>query len=654
MGFLNAMLLFGAAAFVVPLGIHLLNRSRFHSVDWAAMHLLDAHDLQTARQFEWRSLLLLLLRCLIPVVLAVCMARPLLQTAVVGGAGGRSTTVLLLDTSFSMQGEADASDAAASGWAEAQATGGRMVDGLAGQAELAVVAIGGQATPAGETAHRDPRPARGAIARLTATAASLDVAGGLRLAAETLTASREPHRQLVLISDFQRSDWAGSVEAAVATLRRGWEGLATPPELHLIPVSVPRQPNVSVGFDAAATEVTLLGEPVDLRITLANHADRPWSDVPLQLFVDGRLLVTRKVDLPARGRSQLVLTVEFEEAGMHEARVEIEDPTGWITADNADSLQLHTLPERRVLMIEPDPKPSLLDCETGYLQLALESSASEGGAGRAAVVRRASADELREAMVAQSDVIVLANVPQLPDAAVGWLATWVAAGGRLCCFAGKAVDADWYERALGPASPHPLLPWRYGGVATAEDGGATIQNGPFADPLLAFFDDPRNGQLENVRLESWRLLEPWSASQDADVLLKTVQGQPLLVAGSFGEGRVLQWALAADESSGSLPLEPVFVPLMQRLLLLDLSTAAARRPEDRQRESSLDPLTAAEQSSLAQRLGATLHRSAEAFLTHDRNRRGGQEIWRWLLAIVVALLFAEMLLAGRLTQRGGR
>lgn len=104
MGFLNAMLLFGTAAFAVPLGIHLLNRSRFYSVDWAAMHLLDVSDLQNARRIEWRSLLLLLLRCMIPIVLAVCMARPIVQTAAVGGASGRSTTVLLLDDSYSMQG----------------------------------------------------------------------------------------------------------------------------------------------------------------------------------------------------------------------------------------------------------------------------------------------------------------------------------------------------------------------------------------------------------------------------------------------------------------------------------------------------------------------------------------------------------------------
>ncbi len=159
MGFLNAMLLFGAAACVVPLGIHLLNRSRFYSVDWAAMHLLDVSDLQNARRIEWRSLLLLALRCLIPVVLAVCMARPLIQTAVVGGASGRSTTVVLLDTSFSLQGVAVDGGVLASGWDTATAAADAIIGELVGQAELAVLAIGDEARGVGPATRGDPRPA---------------------------------------------------------------------------------------------------------------------------------------------------------------------------------------------------------------------------------------------------------------------------------------------------------------------------------------------------------------------------------------------------------------------------------------------------------------------------------------------------------------
>lgn len=675
MGFLNVMLLFGAAAFTVPLGIHLLNRSRFHSVAWGAMHLLDISDQQNARRIEWQSLLLLLVRCLIPVTLAVCMARPLLQTAVVGSVSGRSTTLLLLDDSFSMQGRDAGSSEPGSGWDAAAAAATRIVDELASSAELGIVAMGGEARRVGDVTRRDSRPARGAISRMQPSEASLDVVGARQLAGEILGDSRQPHRQVVLLSDFQRADWTSGAAAALQALRQ--QGLAADrePELHLIPVSVEPRANVSVTFDAATDEVTLLGEPVDLQITVVNHGEQPVADLPLRLAIDSRGLVSRRIDLPASGSSQLLFTIDIDAPGDHVASVEIDDPAAAITADDRDELAMQTLPARRVLMIEQEARPTLLENDTGFLQLALESTASEEGEGQAARVRRVSVAEVREAMVAESDVIVLGNLPRLPDEVVGWLTDRVADGGLLCVLPGESLDLTWYEQTLGPTAPRPLLPWRYGQLQAAPS--ETIRGGPYADPLLAFFDDPQHGRLEAVTVTSWRELhalepsigdasrdagEPAAADGDqaarqpgpAEVLLETQAGDPLLVSGVFGSGRVLQWAITATEASSSLPREPVFVPLVQRLLLLDLSTAAPRDAELRQRESAIDPWPEVELASLAQRIGATLHTSADAFLTHDRNRQGGSEIWRWLLAVVLLLLFTEMLMAGRLTRRGGR
>jgi len=666
MGFLNAMLLFGAAACVVPLGIHLLNRSRFYSVDWAAMHLLDVSDLQNARRIEWRSLLLLVLRCLIPIVLAVCMARPLLQTAAVGAASGRSTTVLLLDTSFSLQGVAESDGGPASGWNTATAAAESMVSELAGQAELAVLAVGGEARGVGAATRGDPRPALGSIRRMAPADAGLDLAGGIRLAGEIFGESREPHRQAVLLSDLQRADWTGAVEAAIETMQRQWETLPVRPEIHLIPIEVPSQANVSVAFDAPQTEVSLPGEPLDLSITVVNHGNQQLTGVPLRLVIDGQTIVARRTDLEPKASSQLQLTVEFEKPGGHLARVEVDDPAGQIIADDRDSLSIQTLATRRVLLVEGEPQPSLFDCETGFLQLALEATVSERPQGQAADVHRVAAADVEPEAIREADVIVLADVPQLAVDVVNAIAQRVADGGLLCVFAGASLDPAWFEQAMGPMSEHPLLPWRYGQASATEGGEASLRGGPYADPLLAFFDDSQQGQLTSATLTAWWQLEPWppvaevtedgTADSAAELkpLLETQQGQPILVAAAFGSGRVVQWAIAADEASGTLPLEPAYVPLMQRLLLLDLSSATSRNPQIRQREATLDPLSPDERASLATRLGVTLHATVDDFLTHNRNRQGGHEIWRWLLGLLIVMLFAEMLLAGRLTKRGGR
>ena len=102
MSLLNPALTLGAIAFVVPLLIHIFNRSRFRTIEWGAMHLLESVISQNRRRFRIDQLILLFIRCLIPAVLAVCLARPVLTG---GGLLGDAPAalVVLLDNSYSME-----------------------------------------------------------------------------------------------------------------------------------------------------------------------------------------------------------------------------------------------------------------------------------------------------------------------------------------------------------------------------------------------------------------------------------------------------------------------------------------------------------------------------------------------------------------------
>ncbi len=107
MMFLNAMLLGGTLAASIPLIIHLLNRTRFKLVDWGAMHLLESAIKINTRRVQWQALLLLLLRMLIPIVLALCLARPVLTAWRTAAGGNEHSVVLVIDNSLSMEAPVD-------------------------------------------------------------------------------------------------------------------------------------------------------------------------------------------------------------------------------------------------------------------------------------------------------------------------------------------------------------------------------------------------------------------------------------------------------------------------------------------------------------------------------------------------------------------
>jgi hypothetical protein len=124
--FLNPALALGALLFAVPLVIHLLNRQRHKRRPWAAMEfLLKAYQKQRNR-LRNENLLLLLLRCLVPIVLALAVARPVLeQAAALLGSGGGVHHVVVVDGSYSMGA---AQDGGGSAFDRARNLVGRLLD----------------------------------------------------------------------------------------------------------------------------------------------------------------------------------------------------------------------------------------------------------------------------------------------------------------------------------------------------------------------------------------------------------------------------------------------------------------------------------------------------------------------------------------------
>src|SRR5689334_18112622 len=99
MSFYSGMFaLAGAAAAAGPVIIHLLNRRRFRTIDWAAMDFLREAVRRNRRILQLRDLILLALRTLCLLLFGLAMARPYLsRTAEVNDPDQPVHAVLILD-----------------------------------------------------------------------------------------------------------------------------------------------------------------------------------------------------------------------------------------------------------------------------------------------------------------------------------------------------------------------------------------------------------------------------------------------------------------------------------------------------------------------------------------------------------------------------
>src|SRR3954471_10138922 len=102
MSFLAPLMLVGTLAAAIPIALHFFYRSRYRVIPWAAMKFLLTSIEQTSRRLRFQELILLVLRCVLLVLIALALARPL-STAVRGaGQGSAVDAVFVFDTSYSM------------------------------------------------------------------------------------------------------------------------------------------------------------------------------------------------------------------------------------------------------------------------------------------------------------------------------------------------------------------------------------------------------------------------------------------------------------------------------------------------------------------------------------------------------------------------
>lgn len=101
--FLNPILLWGLLAAGIPIAIHLLNRRRHKTIQWAAMQFLLKATRESRGKKKLRHILILACRALAIAAIALAAARPIMSGLIGWGGGSIDTVVLLLDRSASME-----------------------------------------------------------------------------------------------------------------------------------------------------------------------------------------------------------------------------------------------------------------------------------------------------------------------------------------------------------------------------------------------------------------------------------------------------------------------------------------------------------------------------------------------------------------------
>ncbi len=529
----------------------------------------------------WRNRLLAGAGGLLTVAVVLSVIEASLQRRLWSRRGGAQDVVIVVDASRSMQMRGPDGTRFDRALAEARAA----INAAEPDDAVTVLLAGATVEPmsAGPTSDRAELLRSLRTARpMGGTMQGLD---SLHAAVDALARGTNVAKKIVVITDAQRSGWSLPADRMDAQQGRQdkarwgfWASrlseLPSRPEVIVRTIeSVGGTTNLTVDRIELSRRPVGTDRPVGIDVTVANTGQTTVSPEAVQITVEGRTYREPLAALAAGGSQTVRLEHRFTRSGpaVVSARVDFNDD---LPPDNQARRVVTVLQTLPVLIIEgqglgrPDERPGRFLAAA----LAPPADAPDGG-DLVAPVRIAAADVGDLGPLDRWEVIILADVPRLPNAFAAELERFVQGGGGLWVAPGaqagrvgrEGSGIESFYNEWTATDGQPLLPAR---LVARDVRQSPARPAPESFSHAALTELARRGLSDLAEMgarATWRL-EPLGSEHGAGVGARLTDGTAWLVDRRVGAGRVLVSSFGLSPAESDLPARRAVVPLVHELV----------------------------------------------------------------------------------------
>jgi hypothetical protein len=585
--FLNPIFIFAAgAAILFPLLIHLFNRQKVKKVYFSSLLFLRSLEKTRMRRVKIKEYLLLIIRSLIILLVVLAFARPAIRGGFASkvGAHAKTSTVILLDNSYSMRYETK--DGSLFDLAKKKAQ--KIISQLKEGDEASLVLF---ASEPFLTMDRPTYDFKNLLAKLDESLPSYqtsDIGQALKKAFEILKDSKNLNQEIYLISDMDKSGWSygswgyftdGSLPSSEKRKAK----------LYLLDISPEKKENLSIEKIGFGNQLIEKGKPFQIKAQVANFTSQPVQSLLVGLYLDGRRVSQTDIDIERGGKATVEFVQTVEDAGFHTGFFEITDDN--LMIDNRRFFAFK-IPERiEVLLVGERQR------DTYNLKLALNPQ-PENGSGM--VVGEADRNSLALVDLNKYKVIIFSNLSKLSDVELTNLERFVKGGGGVLFILGSNIDPEFYtqqivKRFFDLPLELPLTPTKNVG------GFFSLEKIDWDHPIFQVYQNvvgsdqgaglpPKEGdKLPQIKFSS---IFELPQSKNVKVISRFNLGKPALIEKNLGSGKVLLFATSLEEEESDLVIHPFFVPFVNRTveyLASDLSRLSEDFLVGSKMEREIDP-----------------------------------------------------------------
>src|SRR5215510_5002073 len=533
MSFLNPYLLFGSLALAIPVLIHLVRREKSEIIPFSSLMFLLKVPKRSIRQQKIKNLLLMALRLLILALLVGAFARPYMTqpTKPAANANSNRGTVLLLDTSYSMR--------YGNNFDRLKAEARKRIDAMRSGDRLAIVTFNENASLMSRPTS-DKNALKAAVDTLEPSFEGTRFYEAFVLADRVLADFGGDHKQLVVISDFQRNGWNRSSRESV---------IGTNVKVETVNLAVKDWTNVgidSVLLDQTSFTRTYMGRLV---ARIHNYNKDKAVDVPVSVSLNDKEVGRKTVTISANSTVVAEFTGFDLPLGFLKGRVRIEsdDP---LKIDNDFLFVIERREKLKVLVVDAGkPKQSL------YLRQAYTSTAE-----LPFEVTAMTASAVTPEDIGKHEVVIINDVPRLPDKVPAKMDELRKTGQGQLIILGENADIGWWN---GYAKlPVKVTQWI---LVTKDRGRPSVALTTYDRNHTIFkpFKTSTRVALNSAQFFGYRNVETKPGST---TLAKYEDGAPVIVESSNDDHGLLVFNSTVDSRWNDLPLKPSFLPLFHEMV----------------------------------------------------------------------------------------
>jgi len=544
LNFLHPAFLFGLLAAGIPILLHFLRRREVQEIRFAPMRFLKPSQEQQSHRLRLRRLLLLALRVAALICVVLALARP----TVTGGLSwlapaGRGVSVLVMvDDSASMRAQASGGSL----FDLAREEAGEIATGLSASDEFALAVFDNSLHPLLEDFVRDPNLALAQLRSRECGFSATSYAAALDKALDFLERAAHPHREIYLVSDFQRAP-ADSVARGTLAKR-----LAQHPDTHVFLRQVAAEPFVNRQVEQVRRPASLLhpGETAEISVSVRQDGKKP---LPVQVFltVQGEAMGETEIQLNEGESGSHSFPVTLPEAGDLSGSVRLRPDR--FPPDDQRFFVVEVTDRVPVLVLRGFPQTEARRDPLLFLAAALDPDASAAGDFALTSV---DCSRLDVETLSSYRVVLAADPEGFGAARLAALTDYLRSGGTMLLFCGDPREREYANEKLLPTWTTARLSSFRGGEESIEHLEVVARN----HPIFQGFSREEIETLEEAKLRDFYRIE----GQDGQPLVEYRGGGVAVSELPVGEGRLLLCGFHPSATSGDLPFSPMFLPFAQR------------------------------------------------------------------------------------------